>query len=81
MTAMFRGASPVVPAVVGVVLCLVLAVAAPARTLAGLVGVVVGAGAVLLLAHRRIGGVTGDVLGAAGLVGETLGLVLASARW
>lgn len=46
-----------------------------------LVGLVLGAGAVLALARRRIGGVTGDVLGAAGLVGETLGLVLAAARW
>jgi adenosylcobinamide-GDP ribazoletransferase len=81
MTATFRAASPALPALIGVVLCVALTPAAPARTVAGLVGVLVGAGAVLLLAHRRIGGVTGDVLGAAGLVGETLGLVLASARW
>jgi adenosylcobinamide-GDP ribazoletransferase len=41
----------------------------------------VGAVAVLALAHRRIGGFTGDVLGAAGLVGETCGLLVAAARW
>jgi adenosylcobinamide-GDP ribazoletransferase len=33
------------------------------------------------LARRRIGGFTGDVLGAAGMMGETVGLVVASARW
>ena len=81
MTALFRGASPGPPALIGTVLCLALAVPDPARTLAGLVGIVAGAGAVLLLSQRRLGGVTGDVLGAAGLVGETVGLVVASARW
>jgi adenosylcobinamide-GDP ribazoletransferase len=44
-------------------------------------GVVAGGALVLALARRRIGGFTGDVLGAAGLVGETVGLVLAAARW
>jgi adenosylcobinamide-GDP ribazoletransferase len=39
------------------------------------------AGAVLFLAWRRVGGFTGDVLGAMGLVGETVGLVVATARW
>ena len=81
MTALFRGASPGPPAVLGTVLCLALAVPDPVRTLAGLAGVLLAAGGVLLLSHRRLGGVTGDVLGAAGLVGETVGLVLASARW
>lgn len=53
----------------------------------GLVGVgavattAVGAGAVVAFGRRRLGGFTGDVLGAAGLVGETAGLVLAAARW
>jgi adenosylcobinamide-GDP ribazoletransferase len=41
----------------------------------------VGFGAVLALADRRLGGFTGDVLGAAGMVGETVGLVVAAARW
>ncbi len=36
---------------------------------------------VVLLARRRLGGFTGDVLGAAGVVGETLGLLGAAARW
>jgi adenosylcobinamide-GDP ribazoletransferase len=40
-----------------------------------------GAGGVLLLARRRIGGYTGDVLGAAGVVGETIGLLVAAGRW
>lgn len=43
--------------------------------------VVAGALGVLLLARRRLGGFTGDVLGAAGLVGETVALVVAAARW
>lgn len=43
-------------------------------------GVVAGSG-VLVLAARRIGGYTGDVLGACGIVVETVGLVVAGARW
>jgi adenosylcobinamide-GDP ribazoletransferase len=39
------------------------------------------AGAVVGLAVRRIGGFTGDVLGAAGIAGETAGLLVAAARW
>jgi adenosylcobinamide-GDP ribazoletransferase len=35
---------------------------------------------VLVLARRRIGGFTGDVLGAAGVVCETAGLVMAAAK-
>ncbi len=38
------------------------------------------AAAVVGLAARRIGGFTGDVLGAAGMVGETLGLLAAAAH-
>jgi adenosylcobinamide-GDP ribazoletransferase len=49
--------------------------------LASLAGAVVAASVVVALAGRRIGGFTGDVLGAAGVVGETVGLVLAAARW
>ena len=41
----------------------------------------VGFGAVVVWARRRIGGFTGDVLGAAGMVGETIGLLVAAARW
>jgi adenosylcobinamide-GDP ribazoletransferase len=44
-------------------------------------GGVAGFGAVVTLAYRRLGGYTGDVLGAAGLVAETVGLLVAAARW
>ena len=40
----------------------------------------VSATLVLVLARRRIGGFTGDVLGAAGVVSETTGLVMAAAK-
>ncbi|GAC1477013.1 MAG: adenosylcobinamide-GDP ribazoletransferase [Acidimicrobiales bacterium] len=46
---------------------------------------VVGAGAavaaVAALARHRIGGFTGDVLGAAGVLAETAGLLVGCARW
>jgi adenosylcobinamide-GDP ribazoletransferase len=45
------------------------------------VGVAAGALGVLALAQRRIGGFTGDVLGAAAVVGETTGLLVLAARW
>jgi adenosylcobinamide-GDP ribazoletransferase len=38
-------------------------------------------GGVLWLGWRRIGGYTGDVLGAAGVAAETAGLIVAAARW
>ena len=70
---------------------LVAAALAPAAALAtvtvGWVGgaavgaAVLGAVLVLGLAWRRVGGFTGDVLGAAIVVGETVGLVVAAARW
>lgn len=41
----------------------------------------VGGGAVVYLAERRIGGYTGDVLGAAAVVSETVGLLVAAAKW
>ena len=44
-------------------------------------GGLAGFGAVVTLAWRRLGGYTGDVLGAAGLVAETVGLLVAAARW
>lgn len=49
-------------------------------SVAPLAGALGGIG-VLALANRRIGGVSGDVLGAACLVTETIGLVIAAARW
>ena len=48
--------------------------AAVATVFAGALGVAV-------FARRRIGGFTGDVLGAAGVVGETVALVVAAAKW
>jgi len=38
-------------------------------------------GAVAILALRKIGGFTGDVLGAAGVVGETAGLLIMAVKW
>jgi len=61
-----------------------LALSASWRPLAGPVALAAAAGgaaAVAALARRRIGGFTGDVLGAGGMVAETLGLVAAAARW
>lgn len=46
-----------------------------------LVAALAGGGGVVLLARRRLGGFTGDVLGAAGVVAETVGLLVAAARW
>jgi adenosylcobinamide-GDP ribazoletransferase len=37
-------------------------------------------GAVIALARRKLGGFTGDVLGAAGVVGETMALLVVAAR-
>ena len=62
----------------GVALC------AAWRPAPGLVAVSVGlcSGAlVVALAQRRLGGYTGDVLGATALIGETFGLIAAAARW
>jgi adenosylcobinamide-GDP ribazoletransferase len=61
-----------------------LALGTAARGVGGAVGVLAGtvaAGAVVALAWRRVGGFTGDVLGAAGMTGETVALVVAAARW
>ena len=43
-------------------------------------GILAGIG-VLVLARRRLGGYTGDVLGATGVLTETVALVVAAARW
>ncbi len=39
------------------------------------------AAGVVLLARRRIGGYTGDVLGACGVLAESAGLIVAAAKW
>jgi adenosylcobinamide-GDP ribazoletransferase len=51
------------------------------RTLLALVVGAVAATGVVALARRRLGGVTGDVLGAAGVVAETVGLVVLAGTW
>jgi adenosylcobinamide-GDP ribazoletransferase len=40
-----------------------------------------GFAAVVALGWRRLGGYTGDILGAAGVVAQTVGLLVAAARW
>lgn len=83
----FRDAGGAVPGgpaagVLGVVAATVLLVWWwPVPGLAVAAAALVGSGAVLELGARRLGGYTGDVLGAAAMVGETLGLVVAGARW
>ena len=73
---------PWIGAVVGAGLALGLAAAG--RGWHGLWSVAATAvvfGAVVVFARRRIGGFTGDVLGAAGVVGETAGLLVLVAKW
>jgi adenosylcobinamide-GDP ribazoletransferase len=57
--------------------------AAAAVALAGwsAVAVAMAGAAVVAVAVRRLGGFTGDVLGGAGVVGETAGLVVLAATW
>ena len=50
------------------------------RGVVALGGELIAMGAVAALARRRIGGFTGDVLGAAGVVGETVGLLIVATR-
>jgi adenosylcobinamide-GDP ribazoletransferase len=53
----------------------------PAAALVAVGFAAAAAAGVVALGRRRLGGVTGDVAGAAGLVAETVGLVVAAARW
>jgi adenosylcobinamide-GDP ribazoletransferase len=53
----------------------------PVPGLAALAAAALAATGVALAARRRLGGFTGDVLGAAGMLAETAGLVVAAARW
>ena len=62
----------------GTVLC-VLAVDGPG--VAAVAGLVLGVAGVVVAARRLVGGFTGDVLGASAVVGETVGLLVAAARW
>ncbi|MHB8670572.1 MAG: adenosylcobinamide-GDP ribazoletransferase [Acidimicrobiales bacterium] len=77
-----RAAGVVVVPVVGIIGGVGLATAAQGvQGAASVVAGVAAAAMVVALARSRIGGFTGDVLGALGVVAETLGLVVAAARW
>jgi adenosylcobinamide-GDP ribazoletransferase len=69
------------PLVSGVLLGAVLVAFGGGDTIVGVVALALATVGVVALAVRRIGGFTGDVLGAAGMVGETAGLLAAAARW
>ncbi len=73
---------PVVGAVVIVAATAALAAAwsVPAGPVA-VAGSLLAFGAIVGWAKWSIGGYTGDVLGAAGIVGETVGLLVGAARW
>lgn len=66
--------------VAGLLLGAGLAALGGPHLIAGVLALGLSFAAVLGLADRRIGGFTGDVLGAAGLVGETVGLLVVAAR-
>ncbi|MGH9190187.1 MAG: adenosylcobinamide-GDP ribazoletransferase [Acidimicrobiales bacterium] len=76
------GRGVLAPMVGGVALAAILAgVASGVVGLVSLVAALAGSAGIVGLGRRRLGGFTGDVLGAAGMVGETIGLVVAAARW
>ncbi|MGH9306207.1 MAG: adenosylcobinamide-GDP ribazoletransferase [Acidimicrobiales bacterium] len=66
----------------GLVVSLVLVLVwKPGPGAAALGAAILAALGVLEIGRRRLGGFTGDVLGAAAVVGETVGLLVAAARW
>jgi adenosylcobinamide-GDP ribazoletransferase len=69
---------PALGIVGGGILC-VVAIGGPGA--AALAALVLAAAGVVFAAHRRLGGFTGDVLGASVVAGETVGLLVAAARW
>ena len=82
LASVFSGTGHAVVVAVGGVAAAVLvgvALGWPALAVVCVAGLaVMGIGA---LAQARLGGFTGDVLGAAGVIAETVGLVVAAARW
>jgi adenosylcobinamide-GDP ribazoletransferase len=81
--AAFLGGSrlPVLVASGAVPLAVALLADEPAVAVAAVVAAGLAGAVVVAAARRRLGGITGDVLGAAGVVAETVGLVVAVARW
>jgi len=83
----FLGGSPLPVAVLGTLLASVLAIAGGGHLSSRSVAVLAVAaclatgGLVAAFAQRRVGGFTGDVLGAAGVLGETVALLVLAARW
>jgi len=74
--------SPAVLGLAGGLLAVGLAVAGRgAHGLAAVGAEAAAAAAVVVLAWRRLGGFTGDVLGAAAVAGETAGLLTLALRW
>jgi len=69
----------VVPTAIGAVLAIGLAGADDPRSVIAVLAAGLAAAGIAALAHRRIGGFTGDTLGAAGVVAETTGLLVAAA--
>jgi len=80
-TAMLGGAwAPIAAYGVGAALA-AGAVASGWSGVAAVTACVAAAAAVVALGRHQLGGYTGDVLGAAGLVGETVALLVAAAKW
>ncbi|MDP9007087.1 MAG: adenosylcobinamide-GDP ribazoletransferase [Actinomycetota bacterium] len=77
----FLGGSTAPIALGGGALALVVAATAGVAAVAAVVVGAVGGAGLVALGLRRVGGFTGDVLGAAGVVAETTGLLVAAARW
>ncbi len=78
----FAGTTRWAPLVAGLLMSLVLVArwrVGAGFAAAGAAGV--AGTAIVILARRRIGGYTGDVLGACGVMAETAGLVVAAAKW
>jgi cobalamin 5'-phosphate synthase/cobalamin synthase len=73
-----EGADPRGVGLGGLALAIALAMADHPATAGSVIVCVVSGGAVHRLARRRIGGFTGDVLGAGALTGETVGLLVAA---
>lgn len=65
----------------GIPLAVGVAIVGGPRAVGAVFAALIGGAAVVNLARARIGGFTGDVLGAAGYVGETAALLAGASRW